>query len=297
MSPVTAPSRDSQPNEAAGLAPGTMFPYYGRGELLKAKHVGTNMVSGRRLESWALGLVPTEADATVLDAGCGWGRFTWPLIEEFGVASTGITCADSSLGMLETAATEANRRRHRPKFVTAVIQALPFPAGHFTGAMANHVLYHLPDISEGVLELARVVKEDGWLLATTNSDNVNVPVLEFHYSALDKLGIAYETEARSPFSMENGGKILGEGFADVDQVYFEDEVRHATAEDFLTSYKTIGRYRNLLDRADIESDKKQQLPVLVHQQAREVILKRGELRSPVRMGEFVCRGPRHDNMG
>ena len=289
---VTAASRNSQPNEAAGLAPGTLFPYYGRGEHLKAKHVGTNMVSGRRLESWALGLVPTEASATILDAGCGWGRFTWPLIEEFGVDSTGITCTDSSLGMLETAAAEAKQRRHRPKFVTADIQALPFPSGHFTGAMANHVLYHLPAIPDGVRELARVVNEDGWLLATTNSDDISVPVLEFHYAALDKLGIAYETEARSPFSMENGGRILGEGFADVDRVYFEDEVRYATADDFLTSYKKIGRYRNLLARADIDSDKKQQLPVLVHQQAREVILKRGELRSPVRMGAFVCRGPK-----
>ena len=292
MSPVTGVSCNCQQNEAACFAPGTLSPYYGRGEHLKAKHVGTTMVSGRRLESWALGLVPVEASATILDAGCGWGRFTWPLIEEFGVASPGITCADSSLGMLETAAAEAKQRRHRPKFVTAEIQALPFPSAHFTGVMANHVLYHLPHISEGVLELARVVKEDGWLLATTNSDNVNVPVLEFHYSALDKLGIAYETEAQSPFSMENGGKILGQGFADVDQVYFEDEVRYATAKDFLTSYKRIGRYRNLLARADIESDKKRQLPVLVQQQASEVILKSGELRSPVRMGAFVCRGPK-----
>ena len=292
MSPVTAPSRDSQPNKAAGLPPGTLIPYYGRGEHLKAKHVGTRMVSGRTLESWALGLVPTEASATILDAGCGWGRFTWPLIEEFGVASTKITCADSSLGMLESAAAEAKRRRHRPSFVTADIQALPFPSGRFTGVMANHVLYHLPDISDGVRELARVVNENGWLLATTNSDDISVPVLEFHYAALDELGIAYETEARSPFSMENGGKILGEGFADVDQVYFEDEVRYATAEDFLKSYKTIGRYRNLLARADIESDKKRHLPVLVQQQASEVILKSGELRSPVRMGAFVCRGPK-----
>ena len=289
---VTAASHNSQPNEAAGLAPGTLFHYYCRGEHLKAKHVGTNMVSGRRLESWALGLVPTETRATILDAGCGWGRFTWPLIEEFGVDSTGITCADSSLGMLETAAAEAKRRRHRPSFVTADIQALPFPSGRFTGAMANHVLYHLPDIPDGVRELARVVNENGWLLATTNSDDISVPVLEFHYTALDQLGIAYETEAQSPFSMENGDKILGEGFKEVEQVYFEDEVLYTTAEDFLTSYKTIGRYRNLLARADIESEKKQQLPVLVHQQAREVILRRGELRSPVRMGAFVCRGPK-----
>ncbi len=292
MSPASAVSDQSQQRETADLAPGTLFPYYGRGDQLKAKHVGTKMASGRRLETWALGLVPLEASATILDAGCGWGRFTWPLIEEFAVQSTKVTCLDSSLGMLETASEEANRRQHRPGYLSADLQALPFLNNCFDGAMANHVLYHLADIREGVRELARVVKEDGWLLATTNSDDVSVPVLEFHYAALDRLGIEYEREGRSPFSMENGEALLVSGFKEVDRFYFEDETCYADADKFLASYKTIGRYRNLLAREDIDPDKKRQLPVLVHQQAEEVIGKKGELRSPVRMGAFVCRSPR-----
>lgn len=282
----------STSREVADLAVHALCPYYGRGDQLRAKHVGTNMVSGRRLETWALKLVPAQARQTILDAGCGWGRFTWSLIEESGVDSTSVTCVDSSHGMLETAAAEAERRQLRPNFACADIQGLPFPARYFDGVMTNHVLYHLTDISEGVRELSRVVKEDGWLLATTNSDDVNVPVLEFHYTALDALGIDYVAEARSPFSMENGGKILSEGFREVDQTYFEDETRYSSAELFLSSYKTIGRYRNLLERADIDSDKKRRLPVLVQQQAEEVIRKNGELVSPVRMGAFVCRGPK-----
>ena len=169
---------------AVRRAVSAVFPYYGSGDQLKAKHLGTNMLSGRRLETWALDRLPLHADAIVLDAGCGWGRFTWPLIERFGLASSNVICSDSSLGMLQSAAEEATRLRHHPKFVTSDLQALPFPAQQFDGVMANHVLYHLADILAGVRELARVLNEDGWLLATTNSDDIRVPVLEFHYAAL-----------------------------------------------------------------------------------------------------------------
>ena len=293
MSPASDVHDHSLRTEAADLAPGILFPYYGRGEHLKAKHIGTHMMSGRKLETWALGLVPFNAKSTVLDAGCGWGRFTWPLIDTFSLASTNVTCVDSSSGMIETAAEEAVRRRHHPGFASADIQALPFATGFFEIAMANHVLYHLTDLHVGVRELARVLKEDGCLLATTNSDNVNVPVLEFHYTALDKLGIHYESQDRSPFSKENGAEILASGFKEVKTFYFEDETCYSGAEEFLESYKTIGRYRNLLARKDIDADRKQQLPDLVFQQAEEVVRKKGELRSPVRMGAFVCRGPKH----
>ncbi len=292
MTTFSAAAGPDKGGEAGEPAVQALCPYYGCGDQLKAKHVGTNMVSGRRLENWALELVPAHARAAILDAGCGWGRFTWPLIEVFGVESSHITCVDSSHGMLVTAAGEAERRHHRPGFTCAGIQALPFPGGTFDGVMANHVLYHLTNIVEGVRELARVLKEDGWLLATTNSDDVDVPVLEFHYSALDKLGIDYEFEARSPFSMENGEIALSAGFNEIDRHFFEDETRYAAAEDFLASYKMIGRYRNLLAREDIDAGKKRQLPHLIQQQAEAVIRNKGVLRSPVRIGAFVCRGPR-----
>lgn len=292
MSPDTALSGLSRPAETAHPSPQPVTPYYSRGVQLKAKHDSTQMVSGRRLESWALGLLPVEATAKVLDAGCGWGRFTWPLIETFALASTSVTGTDTSLGMLETAAEEGQRRCLSPAFASADIQALPFPSGYFDAAMANHVLYHLPDIHKGVGELARVLKEDGWLLATTNSDDVIVPVLEFHYAALEELGIEHNADGPSAFSMENGGEILGTGFSNVDRHYFDDETRYTSADHFLASYRTIGRYRNLLAREDISSELKRQLPVLVRQQADEVIRKRGVLRSPVRMGAFVCTGPK-----
>lgn len=282
-------SAQAPPEKTSGSG---LCPYYKTGEQLKAKHIGTKMVSGRKFESWALGLAPLKAGALILDAGCGWGRFTWPLIEEFSVDSTDVYCVDNSLGMARSARKEAHRRRHLTKFAAADIQSLPFPTGYFDGVMANHVLYHLPDIEAGVKELARVVNENGWLLATTNSDNIRVPVLEFHYKALDILGIDYLSENGSPFSMENGKQLLEEGFGEVDLVCFEDCTRYSSAGEFLASYQKIGRYHNLLARGDVEEDKKRQLAALVRQQAQDEIDSKGELQSPVRMGAFVCRAPR-----
>ena len=289
--PSSAPNIAAQPEP---LNPGqpAFSPYYSSGEQLRAKHQGTTLRSGRRFETWALDLLPLRPDAIVLDAGCGWGRFTWPLIEKHALASANITCCDSSLGMLQTAAQEADRCRHCPRFVVADIQALPFPANHYDGAMANQVLYHLPDIPAGISELARVVKADGWLLAATNSDEVSVPVLDFHYAALDRLAIDYVAALRSPFSMENGFDLLKRRFRNVEQVYFEDETLYHSADDFVSSYKTIGRYRNLLAQENVSEEAKRQLPVLVRQQAEETMREVGVLRAPVRLGAFVCGEPK-----
>lgn len=277
-----------------GRKPGSgLSPYYDRGEQLKAKHVGTKLVSGRNFASWALGLVAPQTGTVVLDAGCGWGRFTGPLFEKFNLVPANVFCVDSSLGMVFSAREEAERRLQYARFAAAEIQSLPFRANGFDGVMANHVLYHLPQIDVGVRELARVVKQDGWLLATTNSDDVRVPVLEFHYKALDTLGIDYESEAESPFSMENGKQRLENGFGVIDSFYFEDETRYESAEEFLIAYKKIGRYQNLVARTDVEPALKRQLPRLVRQQAQEEIAKEGELLCPVRMGAFVCREPMH----
>jgi len=289
---TSSPARNEPATpENSSPSPSALSPYYENGDQLKQKHQRSNMASGRRFESWALEQLPLNSEESVLDAGCGWGRFAWPLVEMFGLASDRVTCCDSSFGMLNSAAQEAVRRGHRPQFTAADIRYLPFPPGYFDGAMANHVLYHLSNILDGIRELARVVKKEGWLLATTNSDEVSVPVLEYHYAALDELEIDYCRESSSPFSMENGRHLLECSFANVRSLYFDDETLYHSADEFLAGYRTIGRYRNLLARADVSRAAKKRLPRLVRAKAEETIRTHGVLRSPVRMGAFVCREP------
>jgi SAM-dependent methyltransferase len=51
----------------------------------------------------------------------------------------------------------------------ADVQALPFPDGEFDCAVANWMLYHVPDVDRALAELARVLRGRGRLVAATNS--------------------------------------------------------------------------------------------------------------------------------
>ena len=61
------------------------FDYYAQGTLLREKQQQAMLVS-HDFPRWALSLVPISTGIKILDAGCGWGRFTWRLIEDHGVA-------------------------------------------------------------------------------------------------------------------------------------------------------------------------------------------------------------------
>jgi len=76
----------------------------------------------------------TDVTGVVLDAGCGTGTNTVRL------------------------------RRDRPD-----LQALPLANSCVDGALAMHVLYHVPDIAGAARELRRVLRPGGTLVVTTNA--------------------------------------------------------------------------------------------------------------------------------
>ena len=51
----------------------------------------------------------------------------------------------------------------------ASVAALPFAAGTFDAVLAMHMLYHAPDVTAAVVELRRVLRPGGVVLASTLS--------------------------------------------------------------------------------------------------------------------------------
>lgn len=118
--------------------------------------------------AWALGCVRWRGDESVLDVGSGPGRWYTALKVKY--PDLCYTALDLHEGMLAG---------HPGRHLAAVGHAerLPFRDGSFDVVMANHMLYHVPDIEGAVREFRRVLRPDGLIMATTNSAQ-NMPELQ-----------------------------------------------------------------------------------------------------------------------
>lgn len=94
--------------------------------------------------------------ATVLDAACGTGRHA-AYLAAHGHMVTGL---DVSPDMLAVAREQVPGVR----FVEAPLVPLPFEDGEFDGALCALALSHVPDPTDAIAELARVVRPRGPLL-------------------------------------------------------------------------------------------------------------------------------------
>jgi ubiquinone/menaquinone biosynthesis C-methylase UbiE len=109
---------------------------------------------------WVISRAEWRGDEIVLDIGIGTGTYGKLLKKHLPhVRYIGM---DNAPGMLRT-------HPERDSLTLADAQRLPFPNAKFDVVMANHMLYHVPDVDQTLREIRRVLKPDGMLMASTNS--------------------------------------------------------------------------------------------------------------------------------
>jgi len=110
---------------------------------------------------WVINTIAWRGDERVLDVGAGPGLYADAVSSH--IPDGRYFAGDLSFGM-------AQRARERGiQAVNLDIQHLPFAASTFDVVLANHMLYHVPDLDLAFAELSRVLKPDGVLLAATRS--------------------------------------------------------------------------------------------------------------------------------
>ncbi len=159
--------------------------------------------------SWTGRMLPITAGQRLLDVGCGPARL-WQTLTDLPEAVR-VVLADFSAGMMRTAR-HALHADGRFGFAQADVQALPMQAALFDGVVANHMLYHVPDIDHAVRELARVLRPGGWLCTACNGVG--------HVQEIYQLAgrFTHKSMAADPglrYSLENGADFLAECFTDI----------------------------------------------------------------------------------
>lgn len=134
----------------------------------------------------------------VLEVGCGMGSFAERVASE---TKAEVLATDLSLRMVELAAERGLDAR------VADVQELPFGDRSFDCAVANAMLYHVPDLDRALSELARVLEPGGRLVAITIGGEHMAEVWRF---------VGYRQPER-PFSRENGAEHLRGHFGAVER--------------------------------------------------------------------------------
>ena len=163
----------------------------------------------------------------VLEVGCGTGGFAARLVG----AGLDVVAVDQSERMVELT------RRLGVDAQVGDVQDLPFADGAFDVAVANFMLYHVPDLDRGLAELARVARA---LVATTNG--------RAHMQEMWQLvGRDRWTETADIFMVENGVGYLSQHFDSVRTIELPAAIE-MTSEDMRRYVANSVAHRQLADR-------------------------------------------------
>jgi SAM-dependent methyltransferase len=164
---------------------------------------------------WVLRRFHWRGDERVLDLGAGVGvyydclREYWPDVSYYAL--------DQSAGML-------GQHPAHGDLLLGDAQEIPFPDGTFDVVMANHMLYHVRDIDQTLIEIRRVLKPNGVLIAATNGIQSMPQIHALFRRGMLLLSTPGKVYSQPPlpsqanFSLENGTRMLSR--------YFYAVVRH-----------------------------------------------------------------------
>jgi ubiquinone/menaquinone biosynthesis C-methylase UbiE len=185
---------------------------------------------------WYFDQIDLPAGARILEMGCGTGML-WSKNRTRIPLNWQLTLVDFSLGMLET--TRATGLS--AGLVQGDAQAVPFASSRFDAVLANHMLYHVPDVPLALSEFHRVLKRDGALYAATNG--------AAHMRELDELLVDLcEREPVNPtlsFSLENASEQLSKYFTDIRRLDFESNLAVTEVEPLLDYVFSISEVKPL----------------------------------------------------
>ncbi len=195
---------------------------------------------------WLFDLVAPPPDARVLEVGCGTGA-VWQQVHKRVSRGWRLALTDFSLGMAAGLRPRTQAWGLGALFAQCDVQALPFPDAQFDLVLANHMLYHVPDLARGIAEIARALKPGGKLLAATNGDDHLRELIEL----AAELGLPPHRMWKPSFTLENGAEWLARSFGRVERHDFADALAVTEAEPLVAYILSMGAAGGMATPEDV----------------------------------------------
>ncbi len=221
--------------------------------------------------AWVLNRLQWHGDETVLDVGTGAGFYVAHLRQH--APRVRFVGLDYSAGMLEN-------HPAFPALVQGDVQDLPFGGAAFDVVMANHMLYHVPDVDSALVEMKRVLKPGGVLIAATNSASTMPEYTALFRRAVMLLanpGAASMTPLSplfSSFTLESGTRRLARHFFAVVRFDLPQLLVFTTPEPALSYFASWRQFREPLLPEEVHWD---DVMMLMREQIERVLDAAGEL--------------------
>lgn len=201
-------------------------------------------------QRWIFEQLNLPKQARILEIGCGPASL-WRDNTERIDATWHITLGDLSQGMLEQAQHNLADVAHRFTFQQLDAQDLPFDAASFDAIIANHMLYHVPNLGKALAEMQRVLKPAGYFYAATNGNEHMRELEDFISTTLANYLPAEKIEpaSRVSFNLENGADILAQAFDTISLQRLPNNALNVSEAQPLFAYIcSMGRFMHSLEQ-------------------------------------------------
>ncbi len=193
-------------------------------------------------QSWVFDQIDLPDDSKILEVGSGPG-YLWQQ-NQTRLFKWDICLSDLSAGMLREAKT-ALESYEGIRYVVHDACNIPSPKSAFDAVIANHMLYHLPNIPAALKEIKRVLKPGSCLYAATNG-KAHMHEIEVWRSLFgsDHGGPAWGTPT-SRFSLENGEDLLQQEFKYIRLLDYPDSLIVDQVEPiirYIRSYTNLNKF-------------------------------------------------------
>lgn len=157
----------------------------------------------------------------VLELGCGNGIIWDEKYNEL-PANVKIVLSDFSEGMCKIV--KEKHKEHKNIQIKRIdIQDIPYKDNTFDIVIANHMLYHVPNVDKAIEEVYRVLKKDGIFYASTLGTNGFQKYLNQRFREFDSSMDYFNIENWS-FTLKNGKEVLSKQFKKIEMYEYEDSI-------------------------------------------------------------------------